>query len=318
MALPTLAPTFGFRPLRYDYEVVDCSALSVRGVGLSDRAFYVNPNPLLTYPARRREVTPAFGAPIPIHHALDSAMFEPYDLEMTTQIFKQTGQDANDLRGGAWDWASPLLMSLQGFNDEAVSYNERHFKHNQLVFQWWNTGSWYYLYLYADFVGMRTVSVPHTGGDVVDLTLQFRVVDPIFYDNPATTTINVLNCGPTTGSVGAFAFRRRTRMCIYVRNNSNHDPSLVVITNDRGDSANFGGQLTILDEYWKLDCMEGRLYRGTSYVTETDVTGTQFSGDFLSADILADTFSATCDSATSGNGAATDFQVEIVYRNPKL
>lgn len=301
----------------YYYEVVDCASAGARAWTLSTNGWSFHPNPTGEHNARYREVTPALGVPIPITNRLDAPLWEPYDLTLKTKFFTQSGQSASTLRTDVQNFLLPGVQYLQGYTDEAAGWDERHPRWGYLRIEYWNGSGWSGYYVYADYLGASTVSVPMTGGHVMDVSLHFRVTDPIMYGGTVTDTINVTSCGPTTETIAAVGSRRGIRMCIYVRNNSNHDPSLVVITNDRGDSANFNGQLTVADEYWKLDCYEGRLYRGTSYVTEVDVTGTQFSGDFLSSDVSTDTFTASCDDATSGNGASTNFQVHVYSRYPK-
>lgn len=319
MALFDPNPLF-YRPYGYYYEAVNCVTEGAQVAYLSVKGFYPVSHQYAPMPLRYREVMPALGSqPVQINLATDVPAFEPYDLEMKATLFRGTAttdafRELIHLEQQKWG------QIAQGYVDENVSWDERHLKHNHIRWDISGStagGSFSQYWQYANFLGSEIKAVPMTGGAIVNCSLFFRVTDPTWYGGMVTDTINVVDCGDTTEAIASQYYRRGHRICVYVRNNTPYDrPSLVVLTNQRGDTANFNGQLTSNDEYWKMDCIEGRVYRGTSYVTEVDVTGTQFSGDFLSFDVNGDLITASCDDATSGDGATTSFQVSIYSRRP--
>jgi hypothetical protein len=304
MTMPTgvYDPTQDFE-IALVYQCEDSTDIGAQLLNLSQYGFRFDNVPHMLYNYAERRVPD--GA---LPHPLNPSKFnEPYDLNLITTWFGTTNQE--ELREQIMtDFFKYIHQAQSGvLDDSGTDYP----KYRYLRIGFWNGSAMIYYRLYVSIKGVLFTPMQRQRLEVFDpVVLQCRVVDPMFYDfGEISKTITVAaSSGSLVETTGAQ--RRVLRTSFVVQKTAGDNPQNVVISNDKGETANFNGTLTAGNEYWKLDCVEGRLYRGTSYATETDVTGAQFSGDFPGIDFTGN------DTITVSAAGSLAFEVYVNYLKP--
>ncbi len=289
--------------LRFYYMNQDSTSVAAESLDLSP--FGQSMSSLLSFPLSYSERKLPQGLVLPTG---DSSP-EPYDIDLVGPIW---GDDQDDARSVVNVLAKALLRGQTGDNNDASTIFP---KWQYLDIELWNGSSLSKYRLYAQYRGLTATPVRKTRLFHYDVTLRFRVIDPMLYNfTPITRTITVVNSvGTDTHSTSAAS--RVKRVVIKVTKDSEpaaDDPKDVVISNDRGQTATLTGEITTLNDYWKIDCWEGKVYKGGSFSTEV-LKMDEFSGDFLSLDwATSETIDVT---APDGN---RDFKVEVFYLVPNV
>jgi hypothetical protein len=247
--------------------------------------------------------------------AADLGLMQPYDIVLKTPMYSVDSQDG--FRADYQNLLRQLHQAQSGLYDDTTT---RYGKWNYLYIRLWNGSS---LTSYRLYVQILDYHVDYLWGSQLSVAprvaLRLRVVDPIWYWSTMAYKTFTTSGDPPTGSSAAYdsPSQRRVERIVFqiIKNTAGATNNVInpVLTNDRTESCQVAGTLSTTNDYWLIDCTEGRCYETSNYTSPTDVTGSKFSGDFLGHDWSGtDTIDVSGD--TSG-GTNCVFQVKYWVGN---
>ncbi len=271
MTMPDFTPTGAGIKWDYVYNADDSVDPSGTTVDLSPYAVFPSSG-LWNYIVGHAEVAIGEGRG---SHFVGSNELQSGDLQLSLIAYENTGR------------ASILLQEINN-NIIAPILAANEYKWTYLRPSFWSTGSTFYPYrIYGKLTLASAQLIRRTNASLVDpLLLNFRTSDPAFFeDSVQTKSITVVNGVGSTGTFTPGGNLRTDRAHIKITaDHATEDVNNVIITNADGDTCTLLGS-TALDhttnEYWKIDSIEGRVYRGTALANEVEAMD-EFSGDFIS------------------------------------
>ena len=294
--MPDLTAT-GYYKIQYRYKVTDSVATGLNSLDLGTRGFRPTAWTDMHFKGGFTESPES-----DVAYPTGTGKLKSYPLQLKSQFWAEGTPDQfrDEIQD---DLLENLRDAVSGdVDDTTTTYPD----HQYLLFELWNGSTWSGYRLYCRLLGVSVTPVPKTQMQVASpVTLHFQVLDPVWYDNDIITkTINV------TASAGTAVFTtnarsRVKRLIITVTKNGADHPTNVVVSNTASETANFNGTITTASNYWKLDCMAGKLWKGASYPETLQMD--EFSGDFLGLDRYA---SETITVSSDGSMA---YQVLVQY-----
>jgi hypothetical protein len=240
---------------------------------------------------------------------------DPYDIILEAKLFATA--NLSDF----WvEYHETILKALHQaqtgiIDDTDVTYP----KHKYLEIGLWDGAAFDEFRIYVELLGYSVPPVKGTSMAVNTAQIHLRVVDPVWYNN----YVNGYSWTPTNGGSGnidtnntqdvplsTYSNRRMERLIITLTHGTG-DLVNPTVSNTKGESFTITGTLTT--GHWLVDMVEGALYEGTSYATQTDVTGAKFSGDFLGLDAFAtDTLTVVNNNPTDPDECTITARVETL------